>query len=120
MADSYTPLDRDAVAAILADYIVLGTHVAVESAIDEATDRIVDLVGRGARDRARRAEHPLTVEQAPRLGWWGEAIDVDGEPTAGIKRAVLTPACGIVLDYPLSVPGADRFMVDVRPVREAQ
>lgn len=129
MADSYTPLDRDAVVAILDDVIdTLDVHEPtgrIDRVLAEAADRIVELAARTARDRARRAEHPLTIAQAPRLGWWCAAIDVDGEPKiAGVKfypgETDVEAACGMLLAYPVAVPGADACMIDVSPVREAE
>lgn len=129
MADSYTPLDRDAVAAIVSDAIeTLDVHEQerfIAAVVSTAADRIVELAARTARDRARRAEHPLTIAQAPRLGWWCAAIDVDGEPKiAGVKfypgETDVEAACGMLLAYPVAVPGADACMIDVSPVREAE
>lgn len=84
MPDPSTPVDTAAIDLILAEY--LRADVAARVSI-----RIAEAIDAGAREARRKAARGVDVALAPRLGWWGELIDVDGFRVLAGRRAPILP-----------------------------
>lgn len=84
MPDPYTPVDTAAIDLILAEY--LRADVAARVSI-----RIAEAIDAGARRARRKAARGIDVALAPRIGWWGELVDLDGSRILDSRRAALLP-----------------------------
>lgn len=80
MPDPYTPVDMAAIDLILAEYLRADVAARVSIRIAEALDS-------GAREARRKAARGVDVAFAPRLGWWGELVDLDGSRILAGRRA---------------------------------